>query len=494
MPEESHFSLRDALGLFYRKIAIFKITLVVLPLAVFLACFLLPPVYESTAKVIVTGKQENTTLLQVPADRATSSFFNLNVDEIDLNSEMELLKSIDLWILTVKKLGLKSLRKSDEGAWKERLLGRIRTWKKELFGGEERKEPGNHGESPDIVAAAKSLMANLKVVPTPKSKVLDLSFRYSDPIMAERILSTFLNEYVPYHQQVYSMPEAQGFFQNQEDMFFEKWQDAQNKVKAFKAEWGISSPEKQKGELIALIKQIQEALVGLNANLNQYEKMLVQLKSDSMPTGQLAPSPQRGNENTVISVIATQLFRAKQQLVLTKQNFAPESREYREAQALVEKVTDQFINTLETEIGILKAKKASLEKSLNEKKASLEMLEQKTEELRKLELAATIEKERYIQYASKQEEARVESVKGGRKLVNVSVLARPFTPVAPVFPQTALMVLGAFVVAVPLGIALILIANFLDHTFDTPSEVENSTGVPVLASLTRLPRNEGAKA
>ena len=109
MPEESHFSLRDALGLFYRKIAILKITLVVLPLAVLLACFLLPPVYESTAKVIVTGKQENTTLLQVPADRATSSFFNLNVDEIDLNSEMELLKSIDLWILTVKKLGLKSL-------------------------------------------------------------------------------------------------------------------------------------------------------------------------------------------------------------------------------------------------------------------------------------------------------------------------------------------------------------------------------------------------
>jgi len=320
------------------------------------------------------------------------------------------------------------------------------------------------------------------------------SLRDLIPAMARKILSTFLEEYLPYHQEVYSVPEAQGFFLNQEEMFFKQMQEAQKKVKQFKTTYGISFADKQKSELITMIKQIESSLVSVNSDLSQYEKMLVQIKDDSLPTGQLTPSPQRGNENTVISVIATQLFRAKQQLVIAKQSFASESREYGDAERLVQKLTDQFGNTLETEIGILRAKKASLEESLKKQEEDLKFLEAKTEELRDLELAASIAKERYIQYASKREEARVESVKGGGKLVNVSILAKPFTPVTPVFPKTGLMVLGAFLVAIPLGIGLILIANFLDHTFDNPSEVENATGVPVLASLRRIPKTEPAKS
>lgn len=494
MPEESHFSLRDGLSLFYRKIGLFKITLVVVPLVVLAACLVLPPVYESTAKVIVTGKQENATLLQVPTEKGTSAFLNLNVDETDLNSEMELLKSVDLWTRTIKKLGLKSLRKDEGAGILGTVISQVREWKDELLGrGAQKGYSAEKTESVRILEEARKLMQDLKVTPVPKSKVLDISFRYSDPAMAQKILSTFLDEYIPYHQEVYSVPGAQGFFLNQEEMFFKKWQEAQDKVKQFRTKWGISFVDKQRSELISQIKQIEDSLVDLTSNLSQYEKMLGQLETDSLPTGQLAPSSQRATENTVISVIATQLFRAKQQLLLANESFAPQSREYRDAERLVQKVTDQFSNTLETEIGILRAKRASLEESLKGTRGELKALERNNEELRNLQLAATIAKERYIQYSSKKEDARVENVKGGRKLVNVSVLAKPFTPIVPVFPKTGLMVVGAFLLAIPLGIGLILTANFLDHTFDSPTEVENITGLPVLATLRRLPRTEAGK-
>ena len=494
MPEESHFSLRDGLSLFYRKINLFKITLVVFPLVVLIACLVVPPVYESTAKVIVTGKQENATLLQVPSEKGTSAFLNLNVDETDLNSEMELLKSVDLWMRTVRKLGLKSLKKEEGKSILSPIIARMRSWKAELVGGERKGRMAKKAESVQVLEQARTLMKDLKVTPVTKSKVLDISFRYSDPTMAQKILSTFLDEYIPYHQQVYSVPGAQGFFTNQEEMFFARWQEAQRKVKDFRAKWGISFADKQRSELISQIKQIEDSLVDITSNLSQYRKMLAQLKTDSLPTGQLSSSPQRGTENTVISVIATQLFRAKQQLLLVKESFSPESREYRDAESLVQKVTQQFANTLETEIGILAAKRASLDQSLKSRRGDLKALERNTEELRNLQLAATIAKERYIQYSSKKEDARAENVKGGRKLVNVSILAKPFTPVVPVFPKTALMVLGAFLLAIPLGIGLILVANFLDHTFDSPTEVENVTGLPVLATLRRLPKTEGAGA
>ena len=472
----------------YRRIFLLKITVVILPIAVLFACYVVDPVYETSGKILVTAKKENSALLQAPRDQGATSILNLNVDETDLNSEMALLTSPDLWIKTVNHVGLDSFKRKEPNLFAEK-LGAFKKTVKDFLGIQPRgpKEAASR-ESAQAQEIAKRLLRDFKVVPALKSKVIDMTFRYSDPVMAKKILDTLLEQYIPYHLDAYGLPGAQGFFAGQGDFYKEKYDAADKELADFKNKWGIVYAERQKTELIATIKQIEDALVELNSNESQYHDILGSLKKGIVLTGQLASGAQRGNENTFISVIATQLLRAKQKQIQVAELFTPESRDYIAAEEMVKDLSKKFENTIIVEMTVLKAKRGSLEQSLKEKQEQLQQLEEKSEEARRLQLAVSIAKERYLQFVAKEEEARLASQEGRNKLVTVSIVGRPMMPSDPIFPMTSLFVLAAFVLSFPVGIAAIFLANFFDSTFDNPREVEQATGFTALATIGKLPR------
>ena len=488
MTEDEGLTLRDFFNVLYRRIFLLKITIVILPIAVLFACYVVDPVYETSGKILVTAKKENSALLQGPRDQGATSILNLNVDETDLNSEMALLTSPDLWIKTVNRIGLDSFKKKEPNPLSEK-LGEFKKTVKDFLGIQPRgpKEAASR-EAAQAQEIAKRLLKDFKVVPALKSKVIDMTFRYSDPVMAKKILDTLLEQYIPYHLDAYGLPGAEGFFAGQGDIYKEKYDAADKELADFKNKWGIAYAERQKTELIATIKQIEDSLVELNSNESQYDNILGSLKKGIVLTGQLASGAQRGNENTFISVIATQLLRAKQKQIQVAELFTPESRDYIAAEEMVKDLTKKFENAIIVEMTVLKAKRGSLEQSLKEKQEQLQQLEEKSEEARRLQLAVSIAKERYLQFVSKEEEARLASQEGRNKLVTVSIVGRPMMPSDPIFPMTSLFVLAAFVLSFPVGIAAIFLANFFDSTFDNPREVEQATGFTALATIGKLPR------
>ena len=487
MTEDEGLTLRDFFNVLYRRIFLLKITIVILPIAVLFACYVVDPVYETSGKILVTAKKENSVLLQGPRDQGATSILNLNVDETDLNSEMALLTSPDLWIKTVNRIGLDSFKKKEPNPLSEK-LGEFKKTVKDFLGIQPRGGNAASRESAQIQEIAKRLVKDFKVVPALKSKVIDMTFRYSDPVMAKKILDTLLEQYIPYHLEAYGLPGAEGFFAGQGDIYKEKYDAADKELADFKNKWGIAYAERQKTELIVTIKQIEDSLVELNSNESQYDNILGSLKKGIVLTGQLASGAQRGNENTFISVIATQLLRAKQKQIQVGELFTPESRDYISAEEMVKDLSKKFENTIIVEMTVLKAKRGSLEQSLKEKQEQLRQFEEKSEEARRLQLAVSIAKERYLQFVSKEEEARLDSQEGRNKLVTVSIVGRPMMPSDPIFPMTSLFVLAAFVLSFPVGIAAIFLANFFDSTFDNPKEAEQATGFAVLATIGKLPR------
>ena len=89
--------------------------MVLLPLGTLASTYLVDPSYETTAKIIVTAKQENANVLFTPSAPGSTAILSLNVDDSDLNSEMELLVSPDLWNRTVQKLGLRFFKRREAG-------------------------------------------------------------------------------------------------------------------------------------------------------------------------------------------------------------------------------------------------------------------------------------------------------------------------------------------------------------------------------------------
>ncbi len=489
MREKQGLSLRDALSVFFRRIYLFLIMIIILPLAALVACLVIGPIYESTAKIVITAKRETSSLLQYPKELAAQMSFSLNVDETDMNSEMELLRSSDLWIETVKKLGV--------DAFKPKKVGVIAGWFKQIDETLRRPFQTNkpiagvpQGKAAEVQKLAASLVKDFKVTAALKSKVLDLSFKYPDPVMAQKILSTLLNLYIPYHMKVYALPGAEKFFSGQGDLYRQKYDKADQELAEFKKKWGLSLAERQKTELITFIKQLQDALVDANANLSQYQVMLASVKKGYLPSGQLTPSARASGENTFINIVSSQLLRAVQKQWQTAQVYQTASRDYQDSAQMVRDLTRRFEEALQGAIIAVEARKSSLEQSLRQKEAKLQLLEEKSEEARRMQLDVSIAKERYVRYVAKEEEARLENLKGRTQLRDISVVGTPLTPIRPVFPKKLLFVVGAFLLAIPVGIGAILTAHFLDHTFDNPGTLEAHTGYPVLASIGKIPTSK----
>ena len=235
---------------------------------------------------------------------------------------------------------------------------------------------------------------------------------------------------------------------------------------------------------------MEDSLIDANSNMSQYEYMLASIKKGAMPTGQLAAAQNKPGDNTVLTVIATQLIRAEQKRLQSNEVFGADSRDYKAADDAVKDLSNRLQSAIQVQIDIVKSKKISLENSLKRAKESLQIIEEKSEEAKNFQLNVLIAKERYLQYVSKEEEARMENLKLGDKLVNVNIVAKPFVPARPIFPRKVLFTLLAFFISFPLGIGLILMLNLFDHTFDDPREIERHTGYKVLASVRLMNKGE----
>src|SRR5271157_4949587 len=171
MTEDEGLTLRDFFNVLYRRIFLLKITIVILPIAVIFACYVVDPVYETSGKILVTAKKENSVLLQGPRDQGATSILNLNVDETDLNSEMALLTSPDLWIKIVSRLGLDSFKKKEPNLLAKK-LGELKKIVRDFLGIQPRGANASSRESAQVQEIAKGLVKDFKVVPALKSKVI----------------------------------------------------------------------------------------------------------------------------------------------------------------------------------------------------------------------------------------------------------------------------------------------------------------------------------
>jgi uncharacterized protein involved in exopolysaccharide biosynthesis len=487
MREDQGLTVRDILNVIYKRILILKLVVILVPLGVLIACLVASPVYQVGAKVIVTAKKDEAAIL-APTGPGPSRVLNLNVDEIDQNSEMEILKSPDLWTKTVRELG-PDFFKRETGGIIRKIFGELKDLTGLFESGKEPKKEENFELSWER-AIATSLMRNFEVIPVPRSKVLDLTFKDSDPDRVQKILSKLLDVYIPYHTQVYSVPGALVFFSEQLVVAKAKFDLARKTLTEFRKKWNLSVTERQEIELTTSLKMIEDATIEINSNLDQYQKMLALLDKGNMPTGQLAPGTQRNLENTMINVMGVQLLQAGQKRLQVSEIFAPASRDYRIAEEQFIDVYSKFKSAMASESSILEIKKASLQESQKRILEQMQVMIQRGEELKALQLDLAVARERYLQFLAKEQEAALEGTERRKELVDVKILGRPWVPSTPISPKTGLYVLLSFIFSFPLGIGIIFLASFLDHSFDDPSRLEAATGYKVLATFGKIKGEE----
>ena len=392
----SGITLSDILfALFKRKrtIMLFAAMGIIAAAAVY---FLYPPSYESQAKLLVRYVLERSAVDPVEAEKAGANSSS-EADRV-IGAEIEILTSWDLAVQVAHAVSPKRLLPTT-------------------------KDPTDSG-------AARSIVANLKVISTKGSNIIFISYKNNNPEMATLVLQELLSLYFVKHLEVHRSAGAFDFVAQQTDQVRSRLNQTEDALKSLREKTGIASLKEGSTALTNEAAKLQEELNAAQAQLAE-QQALVNQKSENSSKG----------------------WRKK-------------------------KPTDE------------KAKAAGAQARVETLKARLRDVQQRTKQLAELgpqiedlERKREMDEANYKYFAASLEKARIDEALDPTKMPNISAVQRPSPPMLETKrrDKTAMGLAGA---GVAFGVALALLRGLvLNQTVGRPLQLERQLHIPLMLSI-----------
>ncbi|HEY2105248.1 MAG TPA: hypothetical protein VGH29_05660, partial [Candidatus Binataceae bacterium] len=259
---------------------------------IFLATVLYPPLYESTARILVSPNRAHyivSPALQTPSDPNAPVVNDREVTEQDLNSEMELLTQRRLYEQALADL-----------AGREPAPGRLAALLSDLA-----SLPGEfvaliHGgprPSP-LQRRALALEPRVDASVIRKSNLLEVSFRSRNPAWSRAFLDALVKRYFSLHAQLVHDARAGQFFDQQIRRRREQLHAAEEHLRAVRDQTGVLSLPDQSEAVVyqlsgfqAEYRKNQSRLDGVNRQIAALEEGLTHSPMRLLKEIKTAPNP-----------------------------------------------------------------------------------------------------------------------------------------------------------------------------------------------------------
>lgn len=475
-------SIRDIIRvLFKHKV---KISLVFLTITAVISggTFLLTPVYEAKASLLVKLWKEDSSRLGLGSGNS-GTYLTLSQDEL-ANTEIQVLTSRELADKVVRTLGVRALYP-------------------DLLENPKVQDP--------MAAAVDAFGQDLKVTGVRKSNVITIAFQHSDPKVTARAVNLLVDAFKEKHLALHSDPQS-SFIGSQLDSFHQKLRDSENSLQQFQQSNNAFSLEEQRSLLLRqrtdldtsykttrnTIRELGNKIASLRAQMNHISKnntrythterdrIVIDAKSKLLEL-QLKEQELRRKYTESNRLVVN----ARREIDLVNQFL----REQEEGIAGKVKTGNPVYQSLELELfraeGDLNAQSAKASSlkgqlsQLDQQIAALDLSENKVQNLRR-EIA--INEKNFRTYADRQEEARISEAMNNLKLSNVSVIQSATVPSKPIKPNNKLNVLLGLVLGAISSLTLAYVCESMTQTFSDPESVEAYLELPVLLSI---PDKEG---
>jgi uncharacterized protein involved in exopolysaccharide biosynthesis len=491
--------------LFRRKNAFLETAAIVFGLVV-LGTLLWPPVYESTAKIFV---QDNRAQLLVSPDLQTESSQNPAivanpVSEQDLNSEVELITSIHLIRQAIAGLPLPQDSLGDQ------LLQNTVGLALELPNSGYRLLHDSPAPNPLDLWALK-LARHLDVTVVKRSNIIEVNFRAHDSRWAHEFLSRLIAQYQEYHAGLSHDPEAAQFFDRQAQKLNSQLQESENKLRQFEIQTGITSLDGQKQALVTRFSDLQTQSAKNATDLASAQQQVASLTRELQATPQRIDKETRSVQNLALQQIKPEVMQLEAERADLLSRYQPNSRriteinaklaaahrildhenhlEVQEASTDLNPVwvdIDQNLKQAQTTAASLQAGQQVLDQQVKTMQQNLTDMVNNGLEIDRLSRQVETDKEAYLAYVRKGEEARAAQGLNLNKILNVSLAQLPTQPSMPAYPIVWLNLLAGAVLAIGAGVAAACWEEQRDPRIYSAAVVEETSGVSAIAIL----RNE----
>jgi len=465
--------------------------------------FLWPPVYQSAAEILV---QDNRAQFLVSPDIQDNSTERPQVvanpvSEQDLNSERELVTSMFL-----VKQAIADLHSVPKEGFSAALFNFLTSPMSLPAKGYDALHGLPEPSATDLWAI--KLANHLKSDLIKRSNIIEVTFTSHDARWSQEFLSRLLNNYLSFHARISHDPQAEQFFNEQAKVLEERLRASEDSLRQFQVQSGITDIDDQTHSLIERISQLKLQKDQDGAQLASAQGQTAFLEEILKKTPDHIGKETRSVQNLALQQLKPQVMQMKAERAELLSRYQPGSLRIREidakldaAQRILEheghlevQESSTDLNpiwvSIETDLAQAKAQASSVaaeQTTLNQEIAQgdqqLTQMANAGIELDRLERKVDTDKQAYLAYVRKAEEARAARGLNTSKILNISIAQEPMLPSQPTFPIVWMNLLGGIVVALGAGIAAAYWDEMQDHRIYSPHTVTEISGLSTVAVI-----------
>ena len=486
--------IRGILSTMWRgKYMIFICTLIAVVLA-FLAISQLEPKYRATAKVMFDLQKANVVdLQQVLVDQEFSND--------TLQNQIEILRSTNLIERVVDELRLYELPEFNPAlrVEKETPIDRIQNILsvppeiKELMMNWGITSPPPppletvEAERRERLTVIENVQEGLTLRPVRGSRVIEISFTSSDRSNSARIVNVIADQYIvdQLEAKLQTTRSATDWLTERVAELQQRVEEAENAVEALRARLSLEA-----GQSLEITNQQLQALNGSLAvtrngvsSLDAQYQRLVAATEEGVDLGAI---PEFRDSKLIQSYRQTEGELVSQEINL--KTTVPEGhpalvrlqRQIEEVRKNIDDEAARIISAVKIELDSLLAQEEALVKEVRDLETKALQQSKDEVELRQLEREAQASRTLYENFLSRQQET---SAQEDLQEADSRVLSPAEPPVSAENQQRQVIVGASTILGFLSGIAIVFLLDRLNNTFRSPNQIEEMTGVNVLATV-----------
>jgi uncharacterized protein involved in exopolysaccharide biosynthesis len=494
----SHIQIRKFFYLIkkhgWKILTLFLLTIITVAIGTLLAM----PTYQASSQLLVKPGREDIYVSPTGSSPTVMDYSTGQGEKV--NTEIAILRSRNLAINVVDRIGVRALFNYPDQTLKERLfklldnIGVLHPFGRLDQTVNERLSKGTHKRNiPPIEQVHRSVIKNLEVSNVSNSNVIKVTFEWPNPVIAAHVVNTLLELYLVQHLKVHTNPQTYNLLDEQTQKWQKQLRMSEKELDDFKHHRSITSLPQQRtillGKLSESESQSEKTESEIQETLELVESLETQL-SNLDQNIQLQETVNKSSETLTAlkaRLVDLELRGLKEEIKKVKEMIAEEEKKENKVVVSGRSPIRQNLQSealkAKSRLEALKARQRNQKAQIATYEEQLKTLDSFEKRIKELERKVEIDEKNYKLYLTKFEESKISVSMDEQKIANVSIIEPAVPIMKPIKPKKKLNILVGGFLGLFFGIGMALFIEFLHPVFQSREDIEQYLGLPVLATL-----------
>jgi uncharacterized protein involved in exopolysaccharide biosynthesis len=362
-----------------------------------------------------------------------------------------------------------------------------------------------------LESATRTLAKKLKVEAESTSDVIDVKYgQTGEPTTPACVLQNLSKLYLEKHLQLRRPAGSSGLFGEEVARYQQALTESETRLADFSRQEGVASPDVLRTDTAQQVSMSEAALHQARQMIAADSRRLENLKAQMAKTPARSSTAEVSNSSNLLmqnlqaDLLAAQIKKAQllvkydpsyplvreadQEIAATQEAITKAGEAKYVNQTTDRDLTFEFLRQDEAktqaDLASQEATAAALSDSIKSMRMEMVKLDSEAVNQGALIREAKANEGNYLLYLTKREQERTSDALDKKRIANVAIAVPAVVPVLPEYGASFVILLG-FILALFASVGAAVVAEYLDPSFRTPSEVAEALSIPVLASVPR---------